>query len=88
MIIKPCPHCGGESYLHSSYSYKTKGYFVYVKCDVCGAQGKIYLDEEEPSLYSWETPACQSAVAAWNMRTGEDAKPKNAPKSAQTDEGA
>lgn len=69
MKTKTCPHCGGSARLNAGYNYKKKIFFVYVKCDICGAQGKIYGDEEDPEYYDWETPACQSAVSAWNMRT-------------------
>ena len=66
MIIKTCPHCGGESWLNESYSNKNRCYFAFVKCSVCGAQGKIYQSKKEPSA---ET--CRLAVSAWNMRYGD-----------------
>lgn len=67
-MIKGCPHCGGAGYLEWNYSYKARSYFVYVKCEICGAQGKIYNTPEEPDD---DTPACKSAIVAWNMRTKE-----------------
>lgn len=70
--IKTCPHCGGVSFLSSSYSYKTRCYFVFVKCDICGSQGKIYRSDEEPAATEWNNEACNSAIEAWNMRTYED----------------
>ena len=66
---RPCPHCGGNACLNASYNHKQKRYFIYVKCDICGAQGKIYTDPENPEIYDWNMPACQDAVTAWNMRT-------------------
>ena len=66
--IKSCPHCGGASYLSSNYGYKSRVYFVFVKCDICGAQGKIYRSADEPALIAWNNEACNSAVKAWNMR--------------------
>ncbi len=72
MDIKPCPHCGGAAYINSHYSGKTKRHYVYVKCDVCGAQGKLYASMEDPSSRDWDTPACIGAVKAWNMRTGAE----------------
>lgn len=69
MKIRPCPHCGGNSALTSKYSAKKRLYFIFVKCDLCGAQGKIYADKEDPEWYGWNMPACQNAVSAWNMRT-------------------
>ena len=50
--IKTCPHCGGMSWLNSNYSFKSRKYFVFVKCDICGAQGKIYLSPENPARSS------------------------------------
>lgn len=66
--IKPCPHCGGAGYLNSNFSNKTRTYFVYVKCDLCGAQGKIYNSAQDPAA-GWTGDACESAIDAWNMRT-------------------
>lgn len=68
-IIKSCPHCGGTGTLNSNYSYKTRSYFVFVRCDICGATGKIYGSTEEPAQTEWNNAACNDAVAAWNMRT-------------------
>lgn len=67
--IKPCPHCGGVSYLNQNYSYKARSYFVFVKCEICGAQGKIVNSKEEPAAANWNNEACDSAIEAWNMRT-------------------
>ena len=69
--IKPCPHCGGAAYLTQNYSYKCRGYFVFVKCDICGAQGKIYNSPEEPAAEDWNSQPCNDAIGAWNMRTTE-----------------
>lgn len=73
MVIKPCPHCGGSACLTQSYSYKKRAYFVFVKCDICGAQGKTYASETEPAAESWDNQACRGAIAAWNLRTNETA---------------
>ena len=70
--IKTCPHCGGTACLNANYSYKTRTYFVFVKCDICGAQGKIYNSTEEPAAAEWNNNACIDAVKAWNMRTYEN----------------
>lgn len=70
MKIKACPHCGGAASLNSNYSYKTRTYFIYVKCDICGAQGKIYNSEERPAAAGWDNQPCWDAIAAWNMRQG------------------
>lgn len=67
--IKPCPHCGGISYLNQNYSHRVRSYFVYVKCDICGAQGKTYRSTEEPAATGWNNEPCNAAVTAWNMRT-------------------
>jgi len=72
MIIKTCPHCGGVACINANYSYKVRKYFVFVKCDICGAQGKAYISEEEPAAADWDNTACRDAVSAWNMRTGAE----------------
>lgn len=71
MKIKPCPHCGGTACLNSNYSYKTRSFFAYVRCDICGAQGKAYRSTEDPVTEDWDNTACRDAIKAWNMRTGE-----------------
>lgn len=68
MPIKVCPHCGGKSYLNTNYSYSLKAYFVFVKCEMCSAQGKSFRSQEHPERSDWENEACCSAVNAWNMR--------------------
>lgn len=69
--IKTCPHCDGVSFLNANYSYKARAYFVFVKCDICGSQGKIYRSDEDPAAAEWNNEACNSAVEAWNMRAYE-----------------
>ena len=66
--INICPHCGGVANLYSNYSHKTKNYFVFVKCEICGSQGRIYNSKKEPCDENWENDACINAIDAWNMR--------------------
>lgn len=71
--IKRCPHCGGKASLNSAYSYKIRNFFVYVKCDICGAQGKSFLTAENPAAEDWNSGPCRDALNAWNMRhTGQE----------------
>ena len=72
MIIKPCPHCGGIACLNYNYSNKARRFFVYVKCDICSAQGKPYTSVEDPAAQEWDSIACRDAINAWNMRTSAD----------------
>lgn len=71
-IIKKCPHCGGLAVLNSNYSWSFKSHFVYVKCNICGAQGKSYFSEDTPDEVGWDNLACNDAINAWNMRYKED----------------
>lgn len=70
MNIKACPHCGGNSDLNTYYSKRAKCYFVHVKCSICGARGKSYTCTDNPQD-SADNKACEDAITAWNMRTGE-----------------
>lgn len=70
MRIKACPHCGGTACLNANYSYKIRRYFTFVKCDICGAQGKTYTSEEKPAEANWDNQSCRDAIGAWNMRNG------------------
>ena len=71
MDIKYCPHCGGESELTYNYSRTARSYFVFVKCSICGSQGKIFNTDTEPI---GTDKACIDAVKAWNMRYREELK--------------
>lgn len=70
--IKNCPHCGGPARLHQRYARQMREYMIFVKCDICGAQGKIYNTEQEASEIDWTGTACSLAAAAWNMRYPEE----------------
>ena len=70
--IMPCPHCGGVSALCSSYSNRRRIYFVFVKCEICGAQGKTFADDVDPYENEWSDMPCENAIAAWNMRTDKE----------------
>lgn len=74
VTIKKCPHCGGAGYLNQNYSYKTRAYFVFVKCTVCGAQAKSFVSDTEPAADGWNNDACNDAIAAWNLRVPESAE--------------
>ena len=60
----------GTATLNSNYSYKLHKFFVFVKCDICGATGKAYISEEQPASEDWNNQPCKDAVEAWNMRSG------------------
>ena len=66
--LKSCPHCGGIAYLTANYNSRYRRYFVVVKCDICGAQGKAYTSTDEPAAADWNNEACIDAAHAWNMR--------------------
>lgn len=67
--ISECPFCGSEASLYRTYG---KGlWFVRVKCEMCGAQGKTVVNETNEDVDSdkwWATEKCQMAVDAWNRR--------------------
>lgn len=74
MEIKKCPHCGGSAQINYNYSYKKGNFFIFVRCDICGAQGKAYTTKEDPAEGDFKTDACIDALNAWNMRTAERTK--------------
>ncbi|MCI9553016.1 MAG: hypothetical protein HFE94_05725 [Acutalibacter sp.] len=64
--LKPCPFCKGEAALWSSYG--KFGYFVYCKCEICGATSKTFpLGESLPEDWG-ELTASRKAADAWNRR--------------------
>lgn len=66
--MKSCPFCGGHACLYANYSYKARSYFVFVKCEICGARGKTFISKEDPAEVGWNNEACNDAVEAWTMR--------------------
>ena len=68
MNIEKCPHCGGEAALNANYSPKNRIWFIFVKCSLCGAQGKVFSDNRDPEPKEWSSEACKNALSAWNLR--------------------
>ena len=67
--IKKCPFCGSDDASLEQRLNRFGNVMVFVKCAMCGAQGKIVDGRREiPSEHEWETDACYTAVRAWNMR--------------------
>ena len=71
-IVKECPHCGGSARLSANFSHKTHCWFIFVRCDICGSQGKPFGSRINPADKEWSTEECADAVNAWNMRKGEN----------------
>ena len=71
MKAKPCPCCGGASCLHSNYLREPDLYYVFVRCTVCGTEGKKIPTWDRPSEYEWRGNEANLAISAWNMRTGK-----------------
>ena len=68
--LKPCPFCGGTATIDSNYAYNTKTYFLFGRCEDCGAKGKVYAVNEsiiEDMPYS-ATNAYRLAMKSWNKR--------------------
>lgn len=74
--LKPCPFCGGNT-ANIYRKWGRNGWFIFAKCDVCGASsktiglGKNFIEPENESEF-WDVPcvmlACDTAAQAWNMR--------------------
>ena len=64
--MKNCPFCGGESDVNWNWNWKIKRFFVYVKCDTCGAQGKTVSCTDDDLEYTKDL-----AIRLWNRRTKE-----------------
>lgn len=72
MELKVCPFCGQDAAtLYRTYSFRTKTYFTWVECDVCGAKSKSTASDDDPANdNAWNNLACRKAAAAWNRRSG------------------
>jgi len=66
--ILRCPHCGGAAYLNQRYSARKDTYLVFVRCDSCRSQGRIFESHDDPNRSGWQSEACDAAVRAWNQR--------------------
>lgn len=58
--ILPCPFCGGKGYVNQRWWSKRGIWLKFVRCDMCGSQGKAFA--EYGGLED------DSAIDAWNMR--------------------
>ena len=67
-LIFSCPHCGGQGELKARYNKKYNTWFVFVKCEICGSQGKLCQSVDNPEDSGWTSKSCSDAVRAWNMR--------------------
>lgn len=68
--LKECPFCGGEAYLTSHYSNRSRRYFIMVKCASCGSTGRHSSSAQDPFIEDWNDAACNQARDFWNMRSG------------------
>lgn len=68
--VKICPFCGGQACLHSIYEREPDLYYVFIRCTICGAEGKKIPSWERPAECEWSNNPCDLASAAWNMRIG------------------
>ena len=69
--LKKCPHCGGKARAQSNYSQTANGYFIFIRCTVCGSQGKTCFSPTDPEYDEYENKALHDAISAWNMRIKE-----------------
>lgn len=74
--LKPCPFCGCEV-IHHFARYGRNGWFLFVRCEVCGAESKKiglgeYFKAPEDDIVFWNCKDVLSILkklnAAWNMR--------------------
>lgn len=64
--IKKCPFCGGDGELMQRLNARYRNYFVFVACNLCNAQSKVFPSDDDASECGWESKACDKAVKAWN----------------------
>ena len=74
LTLTECPFCGSDNVLfyesknRSRYYKYGNGYFVYVKCDTCGAQSRSVWAHEQPSENNWDISATRDVAMLWNAR--------------------
>lgn len=71
-IFKPCPFCGADDELirlRANWNKRSKEWFVFVKCEMCHAQGRAFNSSEDPVESDWNNAACNGAIKAWNKRS-------------------
>ena len=73
--LKDCPFCGesDDLSLYSKWSYKTKSYFIWAECGLCGCRSKAFGSDEDPTESDWSNTACNRAIKSWNRRVTVDA---------------
>lgn len=66
--LKPCPFCGGTATFFVKKSKNKTLWYIYVKCDFCGAQSKTMFTETDPKPLNFQTWDCSAAIDFWNNR--------------------
>lgn len=69
--IKKCPFCGGDGELTQRLNARAGNYFVFVSCNLCNAQSKVFSSEDDAFKSGKKSKACEKAVKAWNMEYKE-----------------
>lgn len=67
--IKKCPFCNGNADIYTKKDEKNVGFFVVVRCNVCGASAKPYYESGYFDKEVWKCSATIDAIEAWNLRT-------------------
>ena len=71
MEVKGCPFCGENEMIElrsRRCSARYMGWIVFVTCEMCGAQSKVFSCSEDPPESEWQNDACYKAIKAWNRR--------------------
>lgn len=80
--LKPCPFCGCDV-TGCSAKFGRNGWFLFIHCDVCGAESKKFgigknVDVPDDDDEFWQCGkvihAKEKAYKAWNMRRCFDAE--------------
>lgn len=67
--LKPCPFCGDEAQLWRNWNRRSKVWFYYCKCELCGAQSTT-ITSSDPGISEpdWKGSDALRARRAWNRR--------------------
>ena len=80
--LKPCPFCGCDI-AGISARYGRNGWFLFVQCEVCGAESKKFgigrnanIPNDDNEFWECEKVqiAASKAAKAWNVRRCNDAE--------------
>ena len=68
IVEKNCPFCQGKPYLKASYNERMNMTYIFVRCSVCGGQGRAFIHAGYMEDITDAQDKVDLAIKAWDTR--------------------